>query len=82
MLYVLKNYTIYPSGQTEGILCENGIVEAGEYIDARYLPIRVELPEDLTFELTEEEINEPTEEVEIKVQVLNYLQNFYVKIWE
>ena len=25
MLYALKNYTIYLNGQTEGILCENGI---------------------------------------------------------
>ncbi len=48
-------------------------------MDSQYFPIKVELPEDLTFELTEDEFTNPTEETEVKEAALNYLQNFYVK---
>ena len=79
MLYVLKNYTIYPSGQTEGILCENGIFDFMEYMTPEFFPIKVELPEDLTFELTEDEFTNPTGDTQSKIEGLNGLQNFYVK---
>ena len=88
MLYALKNYTIYPNGQTEGILCENGFMDAMSYImDSQYFPIKVELPEDLTFELTEAELEreqEPDEpdETELKKVALEFLQNFYVQFGE
>ncbi len=79
MLYVLKNYTIYPNGQTKGTPCENGIFDFMEYMTPEFFPIKVELPEDLTFELTEDEFTNPTGDTQSKIEGLNGLQNFYVK---
>ena len=85
ILYALKNYTVYLNGQSEGVFCENGFKDfmslMGNPIDPAVFPLRVELPEDLTFELTEEELGggQGTEETEFKLAALELLQNFYVK---
>ena len=91
MLYALKNYTVYLNGQSEGICCENGFIDfmslMGNPIDPAVFPLSVELPEDLTFELTEAELEreqEPGEpdETEFKKVALEFLQNFYVQFGE
>ena len=90
MLYALKNYTIYPNGQTEGILCVNGYMDAKSYImDSQYFPIKVELPEDLTFEFSEGEFEAENPDAEnpddqytiFKKAALEqqFLQSYYVK---
>ena len=52
--------------------------------DPATFPLRVELPEDLTFELTEAEVGggQETEETEFKLAALELLQNFYVQFGE
>ena len=89
MLYALKNYTVYIlDGQSEGVFCENGFKDfmslMGNSIDPAIFPLRVELPEDLTFELTEAEVGggQETEETEFKLAALELLQNFYVQFGE
>ncbi len=88
MLYVLKNYTVYLNGQSEGVFCENGVIDFAIFMenltDPAVFPLRVELPEDLTFELTEEEMGggQKPEETEFKFEALEILQNFYVQFGE
>lgn len=83
MLYALKNYTIYPNGQTKGILCENGFSDFMEYMTTEYFPIKVELPEDLTFEFSEGEFEaeNPDQYTTFKKAALEqqFLQSYYVK---
>ena len=84
MLYALKNYTVYIlDGQSEGVFCEN--FADYESLQGRIAyPFRVEFSEDLTFELTEEEMGggQVTEETEFKLKALEFLQNFYVQFGE
>ena len=88
MLYALKNYTVYLNGQSEGGVCENGFIDfmslTENLTDPAIFPLRVELPEDLTFELTEAELvgGQVTEETEFKWAALELLQNFYVQFGE
>ena len=83
MLYALKNYTVYIlDGQSEGVFCEN--FADYESLQGKILyPFRVEFSEDLTFELTEEELTQqPTEEAGYKINGMLLLQNFYVRFGE
>ena len=88
MLYALKNYTVYLNGQSKGVFCENGFKDfmslMGNSMDPAIFPLRVELPEDLTFELTEAELGggQEAEETEFKLVALELLQNFYVQFGE
>ena len=88
MLFALKNYTVYLNGQSEGVFCENGFKDFRSLMenltDPAVFPLRVELTEDLTFELTEAELEgeQETEETRFKFEALGLLQNFYVQFGE